>query len=39
MLSIHHREPNGRSGDVIRIAPNELVFLTPQAAKGQLLDN
>lgn len=22
-------------GDVVRIAPNELVFLTPQAAKGQ----
>lgn len=23
-------------GDVVRIAPNELVFITPQAAKGQL---
>ncbi|KAI3325966.1 cytochrome P450 [Xylariaceae sp. AK1471] len=28
-----------RYGDVIRIAPNELVFLTPQAAKGQLPDD
>ena len=24
------------AGDIVRIAPNELVFLTPQAAKGQI---
>jgi hypothetical protein len=23
------------AGDVVRIAPNELVFITPEAAKGQ----
>jgi hypothetical protein len=26
---------DGFSGDVVRIAPNELVFMTPQAAKGE----
>ncbi|CAG9986859.1 unnamed protein product [Clonostachys byssicola] len=30
---IKQYDPNYISGDVIRIAPNELVFITPQAAK------
>lgn len=30
----HYRPRFIHPGDVVRIAPNELVFVTPQAAKG-----
>ncbi|RWA06309.1 hypothetical protein EKO27_g8804 [Xylaria grammica] len=39
VLSVVRHGANRKSGDIIRIAPNELVFLTPQAAKGQLQSN
>lgn len=32
---IRYPTTNTKTGDVVRIAPNELVFLKPQAAKGQ----
>lgn len=33
---IDNTKANSSQGDVVRIAPNELVFLTPQAARGAL---